>query len=243
MIHQSKESEAYQHMLTVLKDSVQSHAESLLHERSKPRYQESGSQAMLLSHCFEVSEDGFSPAFMMIDGDDSERLAIEIVFPGVPIRLCQFHFMQACISRIQSVFGRTKAGTRKTNKVVRSLRKLQRCPIESEWLSSYQIFKNDIDSVANDGGRALASLVQYFDRSWFSPVWRPYCIDYGIPIENTRDGPWSTNNYAEAAFRVFDRVFLCCRVNKRCVRTEVGLRGLSLNNEFNQARPPAADHN
>lgn len=228
MIHQSKESEAYQHMLSVLQDHVQKHAEKLLNRRCEPRFKEPRPRATLMRHCKEVSEDGFAPSFMMIDGDDAERLAIEKVFPGTPIRLCQFHFMQACISRIQSVFGKSKAGKKRTNKVVRSLRKLQRCPTESEWQSSYAVFKNDIDSVIDDGGRSLASLVQYFDRSWFSPVWRPYCIDYGIPVENTRDGPWSTNNYAEAAFRTFDRVFLCCRVNKRCVRLRRVCRGHSL---------------
>ena len=217
MIHESKESRAYQHMLEALKDRVEQHAKRLIEHDTEPRYRNRHLMNSLLKHCVEVAEDDFIPSFMMIDGDDAERLAIENTFPGLPIRLCQFHFMQACISRVRSVFGRSKPGLHKTTQVIRSLRKLQRCPNESEWPSSYQMFKNDIDSIANDQGRARASLIEYFERSWFSTIWRPYCIDYGIPEENTRDGPWSTNNFAEAAFCTFDRVFLCCHVNKRYV--------------------------
>ena len=139
MIHQSKESAAYRHMLHVLKDRVEQHAKRLTEHTTEPRYQDQHLVDSLMKHCVEVVEDDYSPSFVMIDGDDAERFAIEDTFPGLPIRLCQFHFMQACISRIRSVFGRSKPGIRKTISVIRSLRRLQRCPIESEWLPSYQV--------------------------------------------------------------------------------------------------------
>ena len=240
MLHRSKETEAYQHLLEVLKERIEDHAERLSTKATEPRYHGQKSRDTLEKYCTEVTEDGYAPRFVMIDGDDAERGAIETAFPGTPVRLCQFHFMQACISKITSQFGRSKEGSRKTDRVLQCLRKLQRCPNESDWPSAYQCFQDEIDSIANDRGEVSAALVRYFDRSWFSERWRPYCVDYGIPVENTRDGPWSTNNYAEAAFRTFDRVFLCCRVNKRCVRLFAICRVQSLNR--GQARPLTIDN-
>jgi hypothetical protein len=41
-------------------------------------------------------------------------------------------------------------------------------------------------------------------------------LDAGLPPNFTRDGPnWNTNNFSEAAFRVFDTVFLESIQNKR----------------------------
>src|SRR5690348_2042390 len=64
------------------------------------------SQSEVLGACAAVMEDGLFPAFMMIDGDDAERKAIETVFPDTAIRMCQFHLMQACRSKIKRVMGR-----------------------------------------------------------------------------------------------------------------------------------------
>jgi hypothetical protein len=41
------------------------------------------------------------------------------------------------------------------------------------------------------------------------------CTDIGLPRGQSRDGPFNTNNWAEAAFRVFDTVFLELLKNKR----------------------------
>lgn len=39
--------------------------------------------------------------------------------------------------------------------------------------------------------------------------------DMGLPEGQTRDGQWNTNNWVEAAFKVFNVVFLDGRSNKR----------------------------
>ena len=215
MLHESSEADAYEHMLRTVQGHIQRRAKDLLAKQVEPCHTQHRLLADLMKYSTEIHEDEYSPSFVMIDGDNAERLAVERVFPGKPIRMCQFHFMQACTSRIRGVFGRSRAANAKTAAVLESLRRLQRCHIITEWDDQYQTFKQDINNIANDGGEALEKLADYFDRVWFSPVWRSYCVDYGMPSECTRDGPWSTNNYAEAAFRVFDRVFLCCRVNKR----------------------------
>ena len=41
------------------------------------------------------------------------------------------------------------------------------------------------------------------------------CTDIGLPRGQSRDGPFNTNNWVEAAFRVFDTVFLELLKNKR----------------------------
>ena len=215
MISSHADSEAYQFLLETLQDAIRRLADDLVSKSRSMKYDGERSRKLLEYRVMEAQEDGFSPMFMMIDGDDAERLAIEVVFPGTPIRMCQFHFMQACRSRARNVFGHSKEGNRKTHEFLKRLRRCQRCPISTEWPRYYEDLQQDIDFIAKDGGEARARLVSYLDRQWFSDLWLPYCVDFGIPAWMTRDGPWSTNNYAEAAFRTFDRVFLSCRVNKR----------------------------
>ena len=59
--------------------------------------------ANLMRYSNKISKDDYSPAFVMIDGDNAEQLAVEQVFPKKPICMCQFDFMQACSSRVQGV--------------------------------------------------------------------------------------------------------------------------------------------
>lgn len=218
MVSQHADTDAYQFLLDSLCSAIHKHVEALLSGEALSRYP-TRYHEKLLDLCEKVREDEYFPQFMMIDGDDAERLAIERVFPGLPFRLCQFHFMQACRSKARSAFGRSQTGEAKTAAFLKALRRCQRCPVESDWSTYHQRLQQEIDDIAQDGGDASAMLSEYFKRVWFSDRWRPHCIDYGIPSHLTRDGPWSTNNYAEAAFRTFDRVFLSCRVNKRSVQS------------------------
>ena len=99
MVSRHADIEAYQFLLENLRNAVQKRAASLVNGRSSSRYPKRYHES-LLDLCAEIEEDEFAPQFMMIDGDDAERSAIERVFPGLPIRLCQFHFMQACRSLV-----------------------------------------------------------------------------------------------------------------------------------------------
>ena len=151
----------------------------------------------------------------MINGDDAKRGAIEQAFPGMPVRLCQFHFMRACMQQARAAFPHNGNLEKKVQAFAAKLRKCQRCPSAEQWQLFYEAFQNDIHDIAGDNGQARFRLTSYFDREWFSIHWRKYCIDYGLPPQYTRDGPFSTNNYAESAFQTFNKVFLMCRVNKR----------------------------
>lgn len=169
----------------------------------------------IIQACEAVNLDGFASAFFMIDGDNAERIAIEQVFRGTPIRACQFHVMQACKSRGRSIYGRSPEGQKKTQLCLAAIRMSQRCPESDQWDEYYAALRDDINELSNDEGQAWEQWDIYLKRAWFSDYWRPCVVDYGMPPHVTRDGPWSTNNYTEAAFRTFDRVFLACRANRR----------------------------
>ncbi|KAJ7628102.1 hypothetical protein B0H17DRAFT_1150757 [Mycena rosella] len=51
--------------------------------------------------------------------------------------------------------------------------------------------------------------------------WIETFTDIGMPANQTRDGAWNTNNWAETAFKTFDSVFLDNRMNKRIDRLAV----------------------
>ena len=89
MIHKTKDAEAYRHMLEVLKyHAEKQHGKSLVEQSKQPIYRDRRQRDVLSKHCIEVFEDGFAPSFMMIDGDDAERIAREQVFLGLPIQMC-----------------------------------------------------------------------------------------------------------------------------------------------------------
>ena len=104
MVSQHADTEAYEFLMENLSSAVMSRVESLLDGHAKSQYPKRY-QDKLLDLCDKIQEDEYTPQFMMIDGDDAERLAIERIFPGLPVRLCQFHFMQACKSKATTAFG------------------------------------------------------------------------------------------------------------------------------------------
>ncbi|KAJ7176820.1 hypothetical protein C8R46DRAFT_1346767 [Mycena filopes] len=69
---------------------------------------------------------------------------------------------------------------------------------------------------AKQAGRTCLQVVQaYFDDNWFVQPWIPMFTDIGLPPEQSRDGTWNTNNWAETAFKQFNAVFLDNKHNKR----------------------------
>ncbi|KAJ7696092.1 hypothetical protein B0H17DRAFT_1131242 [Mycena rosella] len=61
----------------------------------------------------------------------------------------------------------------------------------------------------------------YFEANCFIEPWIETFTDIGMPANQTRDGAWNTNNWAETAFKTFDSVFLDNRMNKRIDRLAV----------------------
>lgn len=153
----------------------------------------------------------------MIDGDDAEVQASKRVFPGIPIRLCQFHLVQAVRSTIRRLFGRFPNPDECSLAVVEAVRDAQRCPKRELWPQYHRRLRQAVLDVADGDQNLTTQVMAYFKRSWFSDRWLEHTVDFGLPPYITRDGPWSTNNFSEANFRVFDLVFLNCRANRRWV--------------------------
>ena len=217
MISDRNDTEAYYYLLQSFNERAIRVAGDMLEGRLQKRV-DGVPQESLLSACRAVWLDrGLMPAFFMIDGCDSERLAIERVFPGIPLRACQFHVMQACRSKARKVYHRFDNCKWLANAFMQAVRRCQRCPSALQWPSFYARLQVEIEEHNDRGKNVWEVFANYLNRSWFSPSWLPYVVDYGIPRHVTRDGPWSTNNYSEAAFRTFDRVFLRCQANRRSV--------------------------
>ncbi|KIJ26277.1 hypothetical protein M422DRAFT_272665 [Sphaerobolus stellatus SS14] len=58
----------------------------------------------------------------------------------------------------------------------------------------------------------------YFDKNWFCQTWLVHITDINLPPGQTRNGSYATNNWSEAAFLTFNKVFLNLRKNKRIDR-------------------------
>ncbi|KAJ7180200.1 hypothetical protein C8R43DRAFT_941883 [Mycena crocata] len=72
---------------------------------------------------------------------------------------------------------------------------------------------------AKASGKSCLEIVQsYFDKNWFVDPWIPMFTDIGMPSDQSRDGTWNTNNWAETAFKQFNTIFLDNKHNKRIDR-------------------------
>ncbi|KAF7965873.1 hypothetical protein HWV62_41176 [Athelia sp. TMB] len=167
---------------------------------------------------------GWNPSHFMIDKSTAEKHAIEQVWGHeVLIRVCQFHIVQAIQRWVDE---RSKKGS-KTNKtkprlsvsamkdVLVAFRYLQRCRDTSKdpWNTALSIFEGELRRICTYHGfdNALPVVRDYFRKNWWSEEWR----DIGLPLGQTRDGTFNTNNWTEAAFKTFDLIFLESRKNKR----------------------------
>ncbi|EIW65834.1 hypothetical protein TREMEDRAFT_66202 [Tremella mesenterica DSM 1558] len=166
MVSNHNDVQAYRFLLAEFKKAVRQTAGDYLLGKFEIKI-DGVSQDILQKACLIVSEDGLIPRFVMIDGCDAERLAIEFEFPGVPLR---------AYLRFGGFWGPTFG-------------------LQSIQTQSWKLYKHVNDVQRRKIGTNTMGFLK-------------------IP-QVTRDGPWSTNNYSEAAFRTFDRVFLNCRANKR----------------------------
>lgn len=204
----------YRHFLKTVKAAVEERAKILDSQAAKPAKSED-LHDRILQHATFIVEDTFMPPFVMIDGCDAERAAIDAVWPNIYKRVCQFHLMQAVRGHCRSYFGTLPPGELKTTAVLNAIRVAQRCPAEEQWAESWTKLGATVTDIAQDRGQTWRDLGKYLKAHWFSDRWRKYCVDYGLPNYTFAEGPWSTNNYVESTFRVFDRVLLSGRSNKR----------------------------
>ncbi|ODO05156.1 hypothetical protein L198_01844 [Cryptococcus wingfieldii CBS 7118] len=169
-----------------------------------------------------VAADFYLPALFMIDGDDAERNAIELMFgPDIIIRCCQFHVIQAVQAQVRRLFPTSVEQERekKVKKILEMFRRLQRCPSWEEWDTAYNSFKAEVRNYAASASPFGPSLVSdffsYFDQQWLSDRWLTCVVDLGLPDGMIVRFGARTNNLVEAAFKVFDKTFFHGRINKR----------------------------
>jgi hypothetical protein len=218
MVSLYADTEAYATMLRSLRDAVEARARSIVAGEVELTFP-TEYHDQIHQNALAITEDGFWPQFVMIDGADPERLAIQQVYPGLAIRLCQFHFMQSVSAHLRGIFGISSPESKlKVNQCLNPIREAQRCASEEEWESTRDTLRSAIQEVAGEDERGLEQadeIMEYLESQWFGDLWREYCVDYGLPPWLTNDGFAGTNNWVEAAFRVIDRIFLNCRANNR----------------------------
>lgn len=99
------------------------------------------------------------------------------------------------------------------NKVVEAFRRVQRSYNAQVFNERKVEFFAYIDSVFKVNAIA-AKVKNYFKVNWFCSRWVLSWVDYGFPKRFNRDLV-NTNNICEAAFKVFDTVFLNSTKNRR----------------------------
>lgn len=219
MVSNTADTSAYRYIIQSLRTAITDMARKIMggfRDFNFPDYEIDD----LLLICQDVIEDGWVPAFGVIDGCDAERRAMEEEFdqPGspFPVRACQFHVIQAVRSKARAVF--SFPGAERDEAVsafLDAFRETQRCGTAANWPSTYDRLLDVTRELARGQEAKVTSMKAYLDREWFSDRWRPKVVDYGLPDGCSRTGPLSTNNFAEAAFRNFKRCFLHHRANKR----------------------------
>ncbi|KIJ46841.1 hypothetical protein M422DRAFT_249585 [Sphaerobolus stellatus SS14] len=154
------------------------------------------------------------------------------------IIICQFHIIQALIELRgdkERITGSPRIPDGLKFEYTSYFREAQRCRTKEDWPMYEARFFRRLEHVCMHGN-VEDSMVEGSDQSdsddnlprsaqlpspaknWFTEFWLPHVTDIGLPSGRTRDGSFNTNNFSEAAFLVFDRVFLDHRKNKRIDR-------------------------
>lgn len=217
MISVNHDEEAYSTALATLYDAVCDHAQRLVDGKVRPVIDQSY-RVELLQQARSIARNGLKPSHIMIDHAEAERAAAEMIMPDVPIRVCQYHMMNAIRSKLTEWFGTSDESFQQINGVLEAVRRCQRCPRALDWDDYLAALAESVEEIATDLPNSEViwpEFRRYLFRTWLSDTWRPYACDYGLPPLRTREGSMNTNNYCESAFRAFDRVFLQCKSNKR----------------------------
>ncbi|KZP10623.1 hypothetical protein FIBSPDRAFT_757936, partial [Athelia psychrophila] len=168
-----------------------------------------------------VIQEGWWPAFFMIDKSRAEKNGIQRVFPGIPIRICQFHVVQAILRWEKdepSGQGRPKLSLVQKHHLLYAVRNLQRCRDSHDWDDKLRVFYRRVGVLSNDDSDKAERIKAYFNVNWFKLEWRDHWTDIGLPRGKNHDGMLSTNNWTERAFKTFHQIFLEGRSNKSLYR-------------------------
>lgn len=220
MVSAQATSVTYAEFLESLRDQVIRRARYLVEGRVQPSpaFKDHERNKLMENAQAIARAKDWMPSHAMIDGDDAERNALEMVFVGIAVRVCQFHLMRACKAYFGRVFGAAAIRTGPVRKAASALRRCQRCPDEKEWPAYYARFENTIRKLTSNE-QHWKKIDGYLKKEWFSDRWRSAACDYGLPPERVRSWGVNTNNHAESMFQLFDKKMLHCRKNKRWAMT------------------------
>ncbi|KAI9224611.1 hypothetical protein BC828DRAFT_53776 [Blastocladiella britannica] len=153
--------------------------------------------------------DPLAPLVFTIDKSAAKREAIRQAF-GVdqPIKLCEFHIVQALRRRLDGLVGR---GT--TKKIVTAFRRVFVSRSFAEYKDARATFFATIWRLFTSA-KVRLEVFKYFQRNWFSSVWLPYLLDASMPWSLSRSD-FNTNNMLETLFCTFDTMILGNTVNHR----------------------------
>ncbi|KZP15732.1 hypothetical protein FIBSPDRAFT_958571 [Athelia psychrophila] len=129
----------------------------------------------LLAESRIVIQEGWWPAFFMIDKSRAEKNGIQRVFPGIPIRICQFHVVQAILRWEKdepSGQGRPKLSLVQKHHLLYAVRDLQRCRDSHDWDDKLRVFYRRVGVLSNDDIDKAERIKAYFNVNWFKLEWR-----------------------------------------------------------------------
>ncbi|QRV99035.1 hypothetical protein RhiJN_27054 [Ceratobasidium sp. AG-Ba] len=172
------------------------------------------------------------PNFVMIDKDRAERKASKRAFPNVPVRVCQFHAVDAILRWLhgshtynQDNNASKQSKSKNTFKVpeeahsdiLRLFRYTQRCREAEEFDTYLDAFESGLKKICMDYsiGKQFHTICDYFKQNFWCPEWRDSVTDIGLPVGHTRDKILNTNNHAESFIKTFKHTMLGMRQNKR----------------------------
>jgi hypothetical protein len=94
--------EQYSLFLQTAKDAIERLAKGIVNGSITPQHLTNLDE--LRQRCEDIVADESVPSHAMIDAAEAEANAFKAVFPGLAIRVCQFHLMQACKWRLRALF-------------------------------------------------------------------------------------------------------------------------------------------
>ncbi|KZV90368.1 hypothetical protein EXIGLDRAFT_837845 [Exidia glandulosa HHB12029] len=225
-LSENAQAETIAAFLSGTKDRVEKYCQKVIND---PDCVQHSNRAAVLQAARAIVEAGeWNPCWFMIDKDKALVKAILAVWPDAVIRLCQFHVIQAILRWHTDAEGnlddlnpkRPRLTYDQKRQVLDAFRSLQRCRSVSQWSAYVKTFTSAINNIMKKKNRSMANtLIQYFERNWFTDFWRDRWTDIGLPKSLTRDAPMlNTNNWIERAFKTIDQTFLDARANKRIDR-------------------------
>ncbi|QRV77110.1 Ulp1 protease family, carboxy-terminal catalytic domain protein [Ceratobasidium sp. AG-Ba] len=236
LLSQDVQADSLEKFLKAWKKRLHAHAANLVNGaimNDRDHHQ----QDRILESAKQVLAGTWKPQFMMIDKDRAELKASSKVFPDTPVRVCQFHAIQA-IQRwlhashayILEVEASKQPKVRKSrskqtftvppeahSNILELFRYTQRCRNHEEFTVYQDAFESGLKQLCHihSISRQFPTIQHYFRENFWSSEWCESVTDIGLPAGHTRDKILNTNNHAESFIKTFKHTVLGMRRNER----------------------------